>query len=319
MLIREKLERYDFSNSERTVVDYILEQKLKIRNMTTKEIAQAAYASPSTLVRIAHKMDYKGWNELKEAYLREEEYLQSHFTDMDANLPFRKGHSIMAIASRIAALKKEAIDDTLSLITHDDLYQAVLLLEKASSVGVYAASNNLIISREFQHNMRRIGKRVELWELQGEVVFSAYLAELSSCALVISYSGETPILIRAAHMLRQHKIPVIVITNIGENSLTRMADCVLRICTREKQYSKIATFSTDSSIIYLLDVLYSCIFAKDYEKNLQLRIDSARAIEQGRSMTTVEIIREDASKRSPDNTADNTGSAAGRKSASADS
>ena len=47
-----------------------------------------------------------------------------------------------------------------------------------------------------------------------------------------------------------------------------MADCVLPICTREKQYSKIATFTTDSSIAYVLDVLYSCLFALDYEKNL---------------------------------------------------
>ena len=67
---------------------------------------------------------------------------------------------------------------------------------------------------------------------------------------------------------------------------------MLRICTREKQYSKIATFTTDSSIAYLLDVLYSSVFVLDYEKNLQLRIDAARAIEQGRGQTTVEIIRE---------------------------
>lgn len=93
-------------------------------------------------------------------------------------------------------------------------------------------------------------------------------------------------------MLKKHKVPIILITNIGESSLSRMADCALRICTREKQYSKIATFTTDSSIAYLLDVMYSCMFALNYDKNLQLRIDAARAIEQGRGQTTVGIIRE---------------------------
>ena len=66
---------------------------------------------------------------------------------------------------------------------------------------------------------------------------------------------------------------------------------MLRICTRERQYSKIATFTTDSSIAYLLDVLYSCMFALDYEKNLQMKIDAGRVIELGRE-STVEIIRE---------------------------
>lgn len=291
MLIRERLEECDFSNSERAIVDFILDKKQDIKDMTTKEIAQGAFASPSTLVRIARKMDFGGWNELKEAFLKEEEYLQSHFQEIDANLPFQKGDSIMAIAGKIAALRKEAIDDTRSLLTHDELQKAMLYMRKASFVGVYAVSNNLILAREFQHNMTRIGKKVELCQLQGEIVYTAYMAESTSCALIISYSGETPVLVRGADILKKHKIPVILITNIGESSLSRMADCVLRICTRERQYSKIATFTTDSSIAYLLDVLYSCMFALDYEKNLQMKINAGRVIERGRE-STVEIIRE---------------------------
>lgn len=292
MLIREQLEQCDLSNSERAVADYIMREKLGIKVMTTKEIAQKAFASPSTLVRIARKMGFGGWNELKEAYLKEEEYLQSHFKEIDANLPFQRGDNIMSIAGKIAALKKEAVDDTRSLLTHDDLQKAVQIIRKASYTGVYAVSNNLLLAGEFQHNMARIGKRVDMCQLQGEVVYSAYLAEKGSCALLISYSGETPILIRAADMLKKHRIPMIVVTNIGDNSLARAADCVLRITTREKQYSKIATFTTDSSITYLLEVIYSCIFALDYERNLQLKIDSARGIEQGRGNTTVDIIKE---------------------------
>lgn len=291
MLIRERLEEGDFSNSERAIVDFILDRKQGIKDMTTKEIARGAFASPSTLVRIARKMGFGGWNELKEAFLKEEEYLQSHFQEIDANLPFQRGDPIMAIAGKIAALRKEAIDDTRSLLSHDALQKATLYMRKASSVGVYAVSNNLILAREFQHNMTRIGKKVELCQLQGETVYKAYMAERTSCALIISYSGETPVLVRGAEILKRHKIPVILITNIGESSLSKMADCVLRICTRERQYSKIATFTTDSSIAYLLDVLYSCLFVLDYEKNLQMKIDAGRVIELGRE-STVEIIRE---------------------------
>ena len=229
---------------------------------------------------------------MKEAFLKEEGYLNSHFQGIDANLPFGKGDSAMAIAGKIAALRKEAIDDTRSLLDGENLKEAVRIMGAASSIGIYAASNNLIIAREFQHNMARIGKKAEMCQLQGEVVYTAYLADRSSCALMVSYSGETPILLRCAQTLKKHKIPVIAITNIGTSSLAGLADCVLRICTREKQYSKIATFTTDSSIAYLLDVLYSCLFALDYDKNLQLKVDAARAVERGRGRTTVDIIRE---------------------------
>lgn len=293
MLIQERLERCELSVSERAAADFILKEKLNIRDMTTREIAQASFSSPSTLVRIAHKMNFRGWNELKEALLKEEEYLQTHFSDIDANLPFKKSDSIMSVAAKIAALKKESIDDTLSLITHDDLRKAISLLNQASSINIFAVSNNALICQEFQHNMSRIGKRVEVCSLQGEFAYTAWLAKPSSCALIISYSGETPILIKAAKILKEHQIPTVLITNIGENSLLPMADCVLHICTREKLYSKIASFSTDASIEYLLDVLYSCIFRLDYDEYLQMKIRSAQEIEHGRSRSTVDIIRED--------------------------
>ena len=64
MLIQERLERCELSVSERAVADFILKEKMNIRDMTTREIAQAAFSSPSTLVRIAHKMNFAGWNEL---------------------------------------------------------------------------------------------------------------------------------------------------------------------------------------------------------------------------------------------------------------
>ena len=292
MLIRERLENFDFSNSEQKIVTYILEKKAAIEEMTTKEIAEATYTSPSTLVRIAHKMNFSGWSELKEAFLKEEEYLQKHFSEINANLPFHRNDTIMSIASKIAALEKESIDDTLSLITHDDLQKAIQIIRKSSYTSLFAVSNNLLITQEFQHNMSRIKKRVEICLLQGETIFKAHLADPSSCAIIVSYSGETAILNETIQYLKANNIPIIAITNIGDNTTARMADCVLRICTREKLYSKIATFSTDSAIVYLLDVLYSCIFALDYDANLQLRISTSKMIEAGRS-STVDIIKEE--------------------------
>lgn len=47
---------------------------------------------------------------------------------------------------------------------------------------------------------------------------------------------------------KSYKIPVILITNIGESSLSKMADCVLRICTRER-----AVFQ-DCYIYHRLDI-----------------------------------------------------------------
>lgn len=290
MLLREKLENEHFSNSERSVIQYILDKELLIKNMTIKDIADATYTAPSTLIRIAKKLNYDGWNDLKTDFLNECEYLQSHFSNIDANLPFKNNDTIMSIAGKIATLKKESIEDTLSLITHDDLQKAIQIIRKATSVHLFAVSNNLLISQEFKHNMSRIKKEVHIHPIQNEIFFNAMLAKNNSCAIIISYSGETYALDEITKILKDKNIPIIVITSIGDNTLSRNGDCVLRLCTREKLYSKIGTFSTDSAITYLLDVLYACYFSLDYENNLNLKIETSKAIET--RFSTVDILKE---------------------------
>lgn len=292
MLLREKMENCTFSNSERVVLNYILDKGTHIQNMTIKEISEETFTVPSTLIRIAKKLNYNGWNSLKEDFLKECEYLEHHFVDIDANLPFKNNDTIMSIAGKIAALEKESIEDTLSLITHDDLQKAIQIMRKASCIHLFAVSNNLLITQEFKHNMSRIQKDVRIHGLQNEIVFDATLAQSGSCAIIVSYSGETYVLDTIANTLKNKNIPLIVITSIGDNTLSRKADCTLRICTREKLYSKIATFSTDRAITYLLDVLYSCMFALDYDYNLNLRIETSKAIENGR-FSTLDILKEE--------------------------
>ena len=290
MLIIERLEQYDFAASEKVLIDYILKERELIKNKTTKEIAKETFTSASTLVRIAQKLGFSGWNELKSSYLQELEYLNSHFSHIDANIPFTKGDSIMSIANKLAILNAEAINDTLSLINYNDLNKAIEIIRNSSYINLFAVSNNSLISQEFKHNMARINKRVEIPN-QSDLDFASYLTDKTSCAIIISYSGETVSLTKAIDTLKKRKIKIIAITSIGDNSLSLQADCVLRICTREKLYSKIATFTTTSSIQYILDVLSSCIFSLEYDKNLNFRIETSKYVESGRS-STLNIIKE---------------------------
>lgn len=286
MLIRERLETTKFSNSEKTIVDFILEQKEKIKPMTTKEIANATFTSPSTLIRIAKKMRFEGWSELKEAFLKEEEYLSSHFCDIDANLPFTAEDPCYTIASKLLTLKKEALDDTFQLINHVDLHYAIRMLDQASLISVFGVSNNGLIVQEFKHNMRRIGKLVEVVNLQGELLYNAHTMPASACALIVSYSGETPIYRKILAVLKENGIPSIALTNIGDSTVSKQADIVLRLSSREKLYSKIGTFCTDASIEYLLDVLFAGVFALHYDEYLREKIERSSQIEQGRFSTT---------------------------------
>ncbi len=292
MLLKEKIAQYPFSNSELSIIQFILENPFELNEYTIKELAEKTYSSPSTFIRISHKLGYSGWNEFKDAYLEECKYLETHFKDVDANYPFKQNDTIMSIASKIAKLEQESIEDTLSLITHDDLQHALSIIRKSNLIHIFAVSNNIMLAEQFQHQMSRIQKDVVIHSLQSELVFNALLARKDSCAIILSYSGETDILIKCIKALQSNHIPTIAFTSIGENTIASQCDCILRICTREKLYSKIANYTVNTSISYLLDVIYSCIFAEHYEKNLKLKVESSKMIESGR-FSEMNILKED--------------------------
>lgn len=69
-------------------------------------------------------------------------------------------------------------------------------------------------------DMRRIGKIVETVNLQGEFVYMADSLPEDACAIIVSYSGETPIYKEVIASLKQKKIPILGSANIGDNMVS---------------------------------------------------------------------------------------------------
>lgn len=277
MLLEQKIKNINLTKNEQIIADYIIAHKYQLKNLSTRDIALATYTSSAGVIRLAKKLSYSGFNELKEDYLSELDYINQHFKEIDANFPFTENQSIMDIAEIMSTLMQETARDTLHLIKHDPLMKATRILQKSSTIYFYATSGNFLLARNFKLKMNRIGKKVEVDDL--DTPYSSLLITPNDCAIIISYSGQTPSLIKIAKNLKNKKIPVIVITSIGENTLSESADCVLQMTTREKMYSKISNFTTEYSLELLLNILYSCFFKTNYNHFLDYKISNAKQIE----------------------------------------
>lgn len=287
MLLSEKMKQTDFSNAESALVEYILAKGTAIEPLTIKEIAEANYVHPSTLIRVAKKLGYKGWLELREEFLAEQTYLQTYFEDVDANFPFQTNDGLMTIANKIASLERTTIDDTLSLLNHDELQKAKQLLLNAKQIKIFGSNANLLISQDFALKMRRIQKNVVMSQTMGEDAYEAFNSQEDTCAILISYTGENGFIMQIAKILQKQNIPIIALTSIGENTLASFSQAVLRMTTRERLYSKIGNFTINSSICYLLDVLYSCVFAEDYQKNLNHLIEVSELVDKRKTSSAI--------------------------------
>lgn len=286
MLIQEKIRQTNFSTAEQNVIDYILNRPQSL-NLTIKEVAEAVYVHPSTLIRIAKKLDFNGWLEFKIAFVKEQEYLTHHFQTVDANLPFTPTDGLMRIASKLAQLEQTTISDTLSLLQHDSLKKAKELLLGARLTRIFGNNANTLIAQDFAVKMNRIGKIVTTSQIQGETAYEAYNLTINDIAILISYTGENKMILQTANILIQQQVPFIAITSIGDNSLTKLATCVLQMTTRERLYSKIGNFTTNLSITYLLDVLYSIVFAENYQQELDHLIKIGQKIDHRQISSTI--------------------------------
>jgi DNA-binding MurR/RpiR family transcriptional regulator len=285
MLLTEKMKEDIFSSSERGIINYLFKQRENIKDKTTKQIAEETYTHPSTLIRIAKKLGYSGWVELRNRFLDEIEYLNSHFSSIDANFPFNERDNLMTIANKMAILNQTTISDTLSLLNYDDLQKATNMLDEARHIKIFSMYHNLLLCHEFKLNMNRIGKHVSLCTVDPH--FEAVNSDCETCAIVISYSGENGEIVRLLPLLKRKKIPIIALTSIGDNTLTKYADCILRITTREKLYSKIGSFSSNDSISFLFDVLYACVFSKNYQNNLEFKVRISKYFDHRKSSNIV--------------------------------
>lgn len=262
----------EFSESEKEIARYILNHGDDVLGMSVKQLAKQTYTSPATIVRLCKKIGLAGYNDFKIKYSAELQYDLHHTDRIDVNFPFEKDDSSPIICHKLASLSQEVIADTIKLIDFQQLEQIVDLIYQYSTIDIYGSGNSLLAAMSFQHKMMRISRDVNLRVLHGEQIFMSYNTNHDRIGMIISYSGETNEVIQIAQILKEKKTPLIVLTSVGDNRLSHFADYILNIGSREKIFTKIAPFASQASMEYLLNVIFSCIFQKDYEQNMQNKI-----------------------------------------------
>lgn len=297
MLIIEKMKDQKFSDSQQAVIDYIISETDNIEKMTIQEIAKACYTSNATLIRLAHKLGYSGWDAFKADFISEQHYLSSHFSHIDANIPFTKNESVATIIHKISALKIAAIEETEALLKPGLIRKAAELLDQADTIIVTGQNNTLMFADNFAIKLGRIGQRCYAFDPDSEIRYNHELERKGNALIVISYSGETIQSIPNVLRAKKAGIPVIAITSIGESTISKNADIVLPICTREKVYSKISWYTSETAINYVLDTLYSVLFWKNYDESMRLRIGTARQNEYKRVVHNAILAEEPIEKR----------------------
>ena len=156
------------------------------------------------------------------------------------------------VAKRLLDLYEATVRDTFHSIDVDMLERCVNLLHGADVIDIYTYAHNLNIAENFQDKMRTIGRVVNCPKSVYEQRYTAAAANKRHVALLLSYSGRA----------------VFLVGRIGNTTSNGAIKNRLYLSDREDFKNRISHFSSHIAMQYMLDVLFSSIFKKDYRKNI---------------------------------------------------
>ncbi len=210
------------TSTEQGIVNYILTNPEELEKISSRQLAELTYTSPATVVRICQKLGFSGYSEFKIKYLQEVN--QTPMIDqINRTNPITSEDSLHSIVNKVAALEITAIEQTKKGIDLDQLNRVSELLNQATCIDFYAFDNNLHLAKNACSHFLYAGKQAVIHDSSNAQFMQAFASVEGHVAIIISRTGENPMLYRIATILCEKKIPLLVLTESRHSSLAKIS------------------------------------------------------------------------------------------------
>lgn len=209
-------------SAEKRAADTILADPQYASTATIVDIAQKANCSEATLVRLARKLGYSGYPELKNAALETEaEAVELPYDEL------RPGDSPMTVVEKVFSTARQALSDTQTLLEKDSYEKALELIVKAKRIFFIGAGDAYVPAYSAYLKFSRIGRNVGCSkDIDVQLIESSKLTK-DDVLVVISHSGRTESLYSAVKIAKLNDANVIAITNYPLSPIAKLSDIVL--------------------------------------------------------------------------------------------
>lgn len=257
----------DLTPIEQNIAQYILENKDDVINFSIQTVSEILFVSKSSILRFCKKLGFHGFNDFKVQLAKESVICENKDGLINVNYPFEILDTPREIADNLLKLYDITIKDTFSCIDYEKLDEISKILNGCQILDIYTHAHNANIAQNFRDKMLTIGKKVNCIESFYEQRLNALASDSSHVAVILSYSGKASWILTILKKLKEKNITVILIGRIGSNLYPGLVSHYLGISNLENLRNRISQFSSHIALQYMMDVLYSCIYNLDYNKN----------------------------------------------------
>lgn len=268
------------TDARRAIALTILAHRNDLYTLSLQDLADLSFTSKPTVVRFTQSFGYQGWKDFRVAYIACLQKEKDNPERIDVNYPFNENSSLEEVAASIAQVMKQTVEDTRETLDLDLVNRTVNLIERARRIIIFCVSPNIYAASLFARKMITIQLPVHICQPK-EMGITVRSMSSRDLAIIISYAGNYSLdePMKITDYLIENKIPTVVLTGASDNYLRQHFGNVLTIASDENYFTKIATFATEESINYILNVIFAGCFARHFKENDANKIHTSRFLE----------------------------------------
>lgn len=274
-------ENKDLSKNERVLADYILKHPEDVLKMSSKYLGKVCFVSTATVYRLCDKLGLSGFSDLKIKITSSLDDYRKSNEDFNFDFPVNQFQTHYEIIQKIKEDYEQTLNLTANLFSLDQLRLIASAMKKSQIIDVYTSAGNINFALNFQFQMQEIGIQVNVPIDEYQQRLTAASSNENHLAIIITFGGRGILSDILPRILHKVKTPIVLISSYDYTFEDLDPDYQLYISPYENHYKKISSFSTRLSILYILDVLYTCYFKLDYQENIKKKLAYYNNIVEG--------------------------------------
>lgn len=259
---------------EKRIAAYILAHPEEVISATAKEIGEQTQSSAPSVVRFIKKIGYSSVNEFKLSINSEKNEKREQKYD-DVNL----ADSFEVTKRKLCNNAILTLEETSEVLKQEQIKTIVHLLEEKEVLFVFGIGASSMIAEDIYQKWGRIGKIIFLEK--DLHILSAMLSshQAKSAIWLVSNSGQTREVIKAAQIAKKINIPIIAQTMLGKNPLSKLADHLIQTSIPKEAFLRsAATNSLVAQLLVVDTIFYS--FLQNNEQYFEKIYNSRKLIEE---------------------------------------
>lgn len=221
-----------FKTAERRAADLVIEYPDEVAAMTISQAAQRAGCSEPTFTRLARKLGYKGFVQMKNALSHTAEG-RCAFAGIEA------GDSPMQVLNKVFDSSCKILTDTLAVLDSGQYAGAAEAFAGAEHFFLAGVGPSQSVAQNAAFKLTRMGASCFYCDDQDAQLILASRLKPGDVCLLITHSGRTRSILTLAKAARERGAAVICITTFPGSPIVALSDFALITASYSERYREV--------------------------------------------------------------------------------